>query len=270
MTDLTRILFLGDVVGKPGRIAVAKLLPLLKEKHQPHLVIINGENASQGYGIGKAQFTELIVAGADVITSGNHIWDRAETEVFIRTEPRLLRPANFPTAAPGHGYGIFPAANGTQVAVLNLAGRVEMPPADCPFRAGASIANIVQSTTPIIIVDLHAEASSEKQAMALYLDGKVSAVLGTHTHLPTADAHISKKGTASQCDLGICGVAEGSVLGFDHQAALDRFLIGISPRLTPAKGKPEVMGILLNIDSVTGKTLSFLNIREKLDQEIID
>lgn len=270
MTEVTRILFLGDVVGKPGRMAVAKLLPQLKEQHQPHLVIINGENASQGYGIGKAQFTELIIAGADVITSGNHIWSRTETEVFIKNEPNLLRPANYPSVAPGRGHGIFGASNGIQVAVINLSGRVEMPPSDCPFRAAATIANIVRPTTPIIIVDIHAEATSEKQALALYLDGKVSAVLGTHTHVPTADAHISANGTMSQCDLGMCGIVEGAILGFDHKAVLDRFLIGLSSRLTPAKGKPEVMGVLLEIDNLTGKTLSFLNVREKLDQEIID
>jgi len=265
---LTNILFLGDIVGRPGRTVLARLLPGLRKELAIDLVIANGENAAGGYGISRVVLEEILNAGVDVITSGNHIWGCREALTLVKQEERLLRPANFPSRAPGKGFGIYQARNGVKVAVINLMGRVEMPPGDCPFRTAEELVEKLRSTTPLIIIDFHAEATSEKQALTIFLDGKVSAVLGTHTHVPTADGRVSASGTAAITDLGMCGVFEGAVIGNDAQKALDRFLIGVSGRLTPAKGCPEIMGVLIQAEVDTGKALSLSTLRYKLGDVI--
>jgi metallophosphoesterase (TIGR00282 family) len=258
-----KIVFCGDVVGKPGRHALANLLPAIGEEYNPDFIIANGENAAGGYGISRSIYTELCELGVDVITSGNHIWSLAETGILLEQEQNILRPANYPPSAPGRGWGIFHTGEGIPIAVVNLSGRVEMTPVDCPFRCFDDIWDELRGTTNVVIVDFHAEATSEKQALALYADGRASAVLGTHTHVPTADARITHKGTAVITDVGMCGVVEGSIIGNDAEEALAKFLTGVSRRIKPAKGIPELQGVLLTVDAVSGRAchLEMLHLR---------
>jgi metallophosphoesterase (TIGR00282 family) len=260
-----KIVFCGDVVGKPGRSALAGLLPAIVEEHSPDLVIANGENAAGGYGISRGVFAELCELGVDVVTSGNHIWSMAETGELLEQEPNLLRPANYPPTAPGRGFGIFHTQKGMPVGVVNLSGRVEMSPMDCPFRCFDDIWEELRGITPIIIVDFHAEATSEKQALAMYADGRASAVLGTHTHVPTADARITAKGTAVITDVGMCGVVEGAIIGNDAEEALEKFLTGVSRRIKPARGIPELMGALLSVDAVSGRACAIEPLRRRME-----
>jgi metallophosphoesterase (TIGR00282 family) len=249
-----RLIFLGDVVGRPGRRAVREHLPGLRERYAPDLVVINGENAAGGFGITEAVFNELREAGCDVITLGNHAWDQKEALDFISTQPTLLRPINFPRNTPGRSHGIFKTASGKRVQVINAMGRIFMDPLDDPF---AMVERQVTTCAlgvdcDATIVDFHAEATSEKQAMGYYLDGRVSLVVGTHTHVPTCDHRVLPGGTAYVSDAGMCGDYE-SILGMDREEPVSRFVRRInSTRMQPAQGEGTVSGVAIEIDDATG------------------
>lgn len=258
-----RVLFLGDVVGRGGRNALCNELPKLRERYRTDFVIVNGENAAGGFGITESICQDFFDAGADVITTGNHIWDQREALVFIDRQPRLLRPANYPAGTPGRGAGLFEAKNGAQVMVVNVMGRIFMDPLDCPFRTadGAVGEGSLKSKADAIIVDMHAEASSEKQAMAYFLDGRVSAVIGTHTHVPTADEHILPGGTAYMTDVGMCGDYQ-SVIGMQKEEPVQRFVSRISGgRFEPAVAQPTICGAAIEIDDATGLAVTIEPVR---------
>ena len=250
-----RILMIGDVVGQPGRRAVRRLVPVLRQELALDLVIANGENAAGGYGLTPDTAEELLHSGVDILTSGNHIWDQKEIIPQLDEGLPLLRPANYP-AAPGRGHLIQDG-----VMVLNLMGRLFMPALDCPFRAAsqALAAAEAEGGPRIIIVDFHAEATSEKQSLGWYLDGRVSAVVGTHTHVGTVDARILPKGTAYLTDVGMTGPVN-SVIGSDANAVIDRFLTGIPQRAPVAAGPVLLNAALLEIDPETGKALAIQRI----------
>lgn len=258
-----RVLCLGDVVAEPGRRVLEARLPVLRRELCLDMVIANGENAAGGVGLTPETFRGLVKAGVDVVTGGNHIWKHREIYPLLAEENRLIRPANYPAGAPGRGLCIHRLASGAEVAVVNLIGRTFMEPLDCPFRAVEGLlADLDRDAGPLVrIVDFHAEASSEKRAMAHFLDGRVSAVLGTHTHVQTADARVSGLGTASVTDLGMCGVEDGSILGVAPEAVLARFMRGLPASFRPAKGTPGLNGALLDIDGLTGKTLALRLVR---------
>jgi len=223
-----RLLFLGDVVGRSGRRAVLDELPRLRARYKLDFVAINGENAAGGFGITEAILMELLDAGADVVTLGNHSFDQKDALVFIERHPQLLRPINYPPGTPGRGVGLFKAANGTDVLVINAMGLVYMPELDCPFRAVDPEIEAcgLKRGADAILVDFHAEATSEKQAMGYFVDGRASCVVGTHTHAPTADHRVLPRGTAFVSDIGMCGDYE-SVLGMEPAEPLNRFLTKI-------------------------------------------
>lgn len=247
-----KILFIGDIVGRPGRTILKGILPGLKKEFSPDVVIANGENSAAGVGITKKVYDELLNCGIDVITMGNHIWDRKEFMNDIASCPNLVRPANYPDGVPGPGYGIFSAA-GVKYGVTNLLGRVFMPCMNCPFVASGIVIEKMKVETPIMILDFHAEATSEKNALAWYLDGKVSAVIGTHTHIQTSDERILPKGTAFITDLGMVGAYE-SVIGMEKGAIIKRFLVGLPERFEPEKKGPGIFnGIIIDINDKTGK-----------------
>ncbi len=259
-----RILFLGDIVGRSGRKAVCESLPALKERLGADFVIVNGENAAGGAGITEAIFEELRGAGADCVTLGNHAWDQREALVFIERKDRLLRPINFPAGTPGRGAGLFTAGNGAQVLVVNAMGRIFMDSLDCPFQAieRELAACRLKETADAIFIDFHAEASSEKQAFALFVDGRVSAVIGTHTHVPTADTRILPGGTAFQTDTGMCG-DYNSVIGMEKDEPLRRFLTKISSsRFEPATGEATLCGVLIETDDASGLARAVSPIRQ--------
>jgi metallophosphoesterase (TIGR00282 family) len=254
MPGKVSFLFIGDVIGRPGRRALKRHLPSLLNRYSPSLVIANGENAAGGIGItekvGKELFTQV-----DVLTSGNHIWDKREAIEYLKREPRLIRPANYPPGNPGKGAFIFKEDGGKKMAVLNLQGRVFMEPVDCPFRKADEEVEVLKAVTPVIIVDFHAEATSEKQAMGWYLDGKVSAVVGTHTHVVTADERILPGGTAFITDVGMAG-GYNSIIGIRKDQALKRFLTARPQRFEPAKEGTFLSVLFVEINSKTGKALS--------------
>lgn len=249
-----RILFLGDVLGRAGRTAVCDALPRLKSQHAIDFAIVNGENAAGGFGITDAITGDLIDAGADVVTTGNHIWDQREALVFISRQPRLLRPANFPPGTPGQGAGIFDAANGASVMVINVMGRLFMDPMDCPFQTVDRELGDggIKTKADAIFIDFHAEASSEKQAMGHFADGRASAVIGTHTHVPTADAHLLPGGTAYMTDAGMCGDYQ-SVIGMKKDEPVQRFQRKIaSARFEPAMQEVTICGAIIAVDDSSG------------------
>jgi metallophosphoesterase (TIGR00282 family) len=253
------VLCVGDIFGEPGRRAVTMLLPKLKKQHEADLAIVNVENAAAGFGITPPLARSILEHGADVMTSGNHIWDKKEIIEYIGKENLLLRPANFPAGAPGAG-SIVVKAGPHKVAVLNLMGRVFLPNLDCPFRkADEEIARLRQETG-IIVVDMHCEATSESQAMGWYLDGRVSAVVGTHRHVQTADERILPQGTAYITDLGMTGPTD-SVIGVDPKLALQRFITQMPNRFEPAKGPAALHGAVIRIDPDTGRGLSIDRLR---------
>ncbi len=258
MPDKTCILFIGDVIGRPGRKALVKYLPALKQKYSLDAVIVNAENAAGGSGITEKVCQELL-EHADVLTSGNHIWDKKEALPLLESEPRLLRPANYPPVNPGKGAYVLDKGK-SRIGVLNLQGRVFMEPINCPFRVAYQEIESLRSKTPIIIVDFHAEATSEKQALGWYLDGKVSAVIGTHTHIPTADERVLPQGTAYITDIGMVG-GYNSVIGIRRDQALDRFLTSRPQRFEPGKDGMIFSSVFVEIDSSTGKAL---NIRREI------
>ena len=254
MPDKISLLFLGDVIGRPGRQVLDKFLPSLIERLAPTVVIANGENAAGGAGMTIKVARELF-ARVDVLTSGNHIWDKREVLEFLDKEAHLLRPANYPAVNPGKGACLFEADNGVKVGVLSLQGRVFMEPIDCPFRTADKELEALKAVTPVVFVDLHAEATSEKQAMGWYLDGRVSAVIGTHTHVPTADEKILPKGTAYISDVGMVG-GYHAVIGINKEAGVARFLTSRSQRFEPSKEGAILSSVFITVDSRSGKALS--------------
>ena len=255
-----KILFIGDVVGKPGRAAVTVLVPKLKRERDLDLVVANGENSAHGAGLTASTVSALLDAGVDIITSGDHTWDQKEIYEVIDREPRLLRPLNFAPAAPGRGSTIVNIGDKQAVGVINLIGRVFLPNSDCPFRAAQAEVAKLRRLTNVIIVDLHAEATSEKIAMGRFLDGQVSAVIGTHTHVATADEQILPKGTAYISDVGMCGPHD-SVLGRDVEAVLKRFLTQMPQKMEVATGNVALCGVMLDVDEDSGKARSIERVR---------
>ena len=254
-----KLLCIGDVMGRPGREKLLQALPQLKRETGAEFIIVNGENASGGKGLNRRGMEDLLTAGADVVTMGNHVWDNKEIFQFIDDEPRLVRPANYPAYCPGKEYGIYHCGSNERIAVINLCGRVFMPALDCPFAAVDSILEAVQNEVDYIIVDFHAEATSEKLAMAYYLDGRVSAVVGTHTHVPTADARILPQGTAYITDLGMTGVQE-SVLGIKSELIIHKFLTARPVKYEIAEGMAKLQGVWIELDDRSGKSLSITQI----------
>jgi len=259
MTDDFRILFVADVVGEPGRQAVAAILPKLKEEHRPALTILNGENSAGGFGLTVKTIKELKAAGADVITTGNHVFDQREFVPELSSQDRVLRPQNYPPGAPGTGVCVVPA-DGEEVLVMNLMGRLFMNSIDDPFRCADSIlASHPQSR--IAFCDFHAEATSEKISMGWYLDGRVSAVIGTHTHVPTADARVLPGGTAYCTDAGMVGPRDG-VIGMDKENVLKRFLTAVPQKWRIADGAVTFNSVLINIDRLSGRATAI----QRIDQ----
>ena len=249
-----RLLFLGDVVGRSGRQAVLNGLPRLRQRYKLDFVVVNGENSAGGFGITEAIFEELLGAGADVVTLGNHSFDQKEALVFIERQPRLLRPINYPKGTPGKGAGLFKARTGADVLVINAMGLIFMPELGDPFRAVENEieACALKKGADAILVDFHAEATSEKQAMGYFLDGRASCVVGTHTHAPTSDERVLPGGTAYMSDAGMCGDYE-SVLGMDKEEPINRFLTKIPRgRFEPASGPATLSGLAVDIDDATG------------------
>lgn len=257
-----KLLFVGDVVGRAGRKIFSDRLDSLVDRHLVDLVVVNGENAAAGYGLTGGVLKELFQAGAHVVTTGNHVWDKKEITPFLESEARLLRPANYPPELPGRGYGIYTTAAGLKVAVINLEGRVFMKNLDCPFRMADTLIERARRETPLILIDFHAEATSEKQALGFYLDGRVSALLGTHTHVQTADERILGGGTGYLTDVGMTGSRDG-VIGNQKAAAIERFLTQLPTRLEVAKKDPLLCGVLLTINEKTGCCEAIERIQEK-------
>jgi 2',3'-cyclic-nucleotide 2'-phosphodiesterase len=258
-----KILFIGDIVGSPGREAIRTLVAPLKQELGIDFVIANAENASGGSGITAKVAAELFASEVDVLTSGDHIWKKPEIFELINQEERILRPLNFPSGAPGRGAKVFKGRNGIKVGVININGRVFMEALECPFRAALKAAEELAGETKIIIVDIHAEATSEKIALGWYLDGKVSAIFGTHTHIQTADEKILPQGTAYITDVGMTGPYD-SVIGRRVEDVLTRFLSSIPVRFQVAETNIQLHGALVDIDEATGKARSILRIQKKI------
>ena len=253
------VLMVGDVFGDPGRAALAKLLPRLRQEHAIDFCTVNVENAAGGFGVTPAMARQFLEQGADVMTSGNHIWDKKEIVEYITRENLLLRPANFPVGTPGVGH-VTIKAGPHRVAVLNLMGRVFMTPIDCPFRKADEIVPELRKETPIVLVDAHCEATSESVALGWYLDGRVSAVVGTHRHVQTADERVLPGGTAYITDLGMTGPTDG-VIGVDRDIILQRFLSQMPVRFEPAKGPASLHAVVIVIDPETGRASDIRRLR---------
>ncbi len=257
------VLFVADVCGRPGRQACAHLIKELREELAVDYVVTNIENAAGGFGITPEMSRKMFTYGIDVQTSGNHIWDRVQVIEYLNENPRLLRPANYPDPAPGYGYYLDTVGT-HQIGVINLQGRVFMANIDCPFRTADRIVDEVRKETPIIFVDFHAEASSEKQAIASYLNGRVSAVVGTHTHVQTADEKISPLGTAYITDAGMTGPHD-SILGMEKSPSLGRFLTGTPKRFTTATDDVKLQGVMIRIDAFSGEATHIERISRDFD-----
>jgi metallophosphoesterase (TIGR00282 family) len=247
-----RILFIGDIVGKPGREIVKRAVPRLVQHHHIDLTIANVENAAGGFGVTRETAEAILASGVHVMTSGNHIWDKKEALTYIAAEPRLLRPLNYPAAAPGRGTFVATTAGGERVAVVSAMGRVYMPLVDDPFAALGAEVDRLRGETRVVIVDFHAEVTSEKMAMGWHLDGRASAVVGTHTHVQTADERVLPGGTAYITDVGMTGPHD-SVIGVETSAALGRFLDGLPVRFETATGRPLLHAVVIEIDSRSGR-----------------
>ncbi len=255
-----KVLFIGDIFGEPGRRALAKAVPRLVAQRQIDIVIGNGENAAGGFGITPELAEELFDLGLAVITTGNHAWDKKEILDYFPREPRLLRPANYPSGVPGHGSVVVEAASGDRLGVLQLMGRAYMPTLDCPFQVAKKEMADLKKRTTAVIVDMHAEATSEKMAMGHYLDGEAVAVVGTHTHVQTADDQILPKGTAYVTDIGMTGPLH-SVIGVKKELAIEKFLTGMPRRFEVASGPSVFCAVLLELDARLGKALSIERVR---------
>lgn len=257
-----RVLMVGDVVGRSGRYFFTEQTSELRQQKKIDMVIVNGENAAHGKGLTPNIFAELISGGADVVTTGNHIWDNSSVLQIIDTEPFLLRPANYPEGAPGKGFCIYPVGK-KKVGIINMSGRTFMqPPMDCPFRLGDKILKFIEKDCDIILIDFHAEATSEKLALANYFDGRVTAVVGTHTHVQTADEKILPNGTAYITDLGMVG-AENSILGMTVEPVIKRFMTGRPSKFEVAEGAAVYCALLIDIDDKTNRAFSVKRIRVK-------
>ncbi len=255
-----KVLFIGDIFGEPGRRALARAVPRLVAQRQIDIVIGNGENVAGGFGITPELAEELFDLGLAVITTGNHAWDKKEILDYFPREPRLLRPANYPSGVPGNGSVVVESAGGEQLGVLQLMGRAYMPTLDCPFQVAKKELAALKKRTVAVIVDMHAEATSEKMAMGHYLDGEVVAVVGTHTHVQTADDQILPKGTAYLTDIGMTGPLH-SVIGVKKELAIEKFLTGMPRRFEVASGPSVFCAVLLELDARLGKALSIERIR---------
>ncbi|MCL4401772.1 MAG: TIGR00282 family metallophosphoesterase [Acidobacteria bacterium] len=249
---MTKLLFVGDIYASPGRRILADHLRDIRETQGVDLAIANAENAAGGFGITPSIAEELLSLGLDVLTTGNHVWDKREVYDYLRRQPRLLRPANYPDETPGKGVITVEAANGVPCAVINLQGRTYMPATRCPFRMADGIIGALDPAVKVRFVDFHAELTSEKMALGFYLDGRVSAVVGTHTHVPTADTRILPGGTAYQTDAGMTGPYD-SVIGVRKEIIFERFLTSLPVRMETARGKPEMHSVLVTVDESTGK-----------------
>ncbi|RKY02423.1 TIGR00282 family metallophosphoesterase [Candidatus Poribacteria bacterium] len=258
-----KVLFIGDVVGRPGRRAVREILSRIKEGYD--LIIANGENSAGGLGITPKVADELFSYGVNIITTGNHVWKEKEIYDYLDKEPRILRPANYPEGTPGRGWGIYELDSGVKLCVVNLMGRVFMAPLENPFRTIDAILERVSGEVKIVIVDFHAEATSEKVAMGWYLDGRVSAVIGTHTHVQTADERVLPNGTAYITDAGMTGPFD-SIIGMKKDAVIRRYLTMLPVRFEVAKGDVMLCGVEIEIDDETGKALSIKRVRVPLDE----
>ncbi len=261
-----KVLFVGDIVGRPGRRAVQHFVPILRELHGLDLCIGNSENSAAGAGMTPDTVEELFAAGLDLCTSGNHAWSKRDAiPLLSREQSRQLRPANYPEGAPGRGHAVITAKSGARLGVLNLEGRTFMKALDCPFRAADRLVAELRAQTHCVLVDMHCEATSEKNAMGHFLDGRVSAVLGTHTHIQTADARILAGGTAFATDVGMCGPWD-SVIGVKKEAAIERFLTQRHVAFEPATNEVYLQGAIVDIDEATGRARSISRVQERLPE----
>jgi len=257
------VLFIGDVVGSPGRRVLSGLLPDLLSEEQVDFCVVNGENAAGGFGLTRAIAEQLFELGADVVTGGNHLWDKRQSVEFIAHEPRILRPANYPEGTPGAASAVAEARDGQRVGVLSLQGRLFMLAIDCPFRTADRQLEALRRVTPIIIVDVHAEATSENMALGWYLDGRASAVVGTHTHVQTADECVLPGGTAYLTDAGMTGPFD-SVIGVTKETAIQRFLTQMPRRFAVASDDARLSGALIEIDGASGRATRIQRIQRRL------
>lgn len=256
------MLLVGDVVGSPGRETLKRCVSLAREQHHASACLANGENAAGGFGLTAQTAQEMFDSGVDFITSGNHIFDKRDIKSYLETSDRVIRPANYPPSTPGKGVGSF-VAGGVRIGVLNLMGRTFMPPVDDPFRCADEALDELRAATPVILVDVHAEATSEKVALGRYLDGRVSCVFGTHTHVQTSDEQIFPAGTAYISDVGMTGPTEG-VIGMESRAVLDRFLTGFSDRFSVERnGTKQFCAAVVTIDATTGKAIAIKRIFQR-------
>jgi metallophosphoesterase (TIGR00282 family) len=258
-----RLVFVGDVVGRPGRRALRELMPAVLEEESPDFVVINAENSAGGFGVDRRSAGALFAAGADVLTGGNHTWDKSEAMELAEEDARVLRPENYPKGTPGRGCAVFETRSGVAVGVLNLMGRVFMNALDDPFRVGRQRLEEMRSEAVVLLVDLHAEATSEKGAFAWHVDGLASAVLGTHTHVPTDDARILPGGTAFQSDVGMTGGYEG-VIGMDQEASVKRFVTGLPVRFEPAVRDLRLDATVVDVNPGSGRALAIRRIQKRL------
>lgn len=258
------ILMIGDIVGKPGRTIIRELLHEIKQRLEVDFVIANAENAAGGNGITKKVFNELVDAGVEFFTMGNHVWDKKEIYDFIDKENKIIRPANYPVGAPGKGYRVITCSNGEKLGILNLSGRIFLPPLDCPFKTASKLIKEIEQETANIIVDFHAEATSEKVALGWYLDGQVTAVVGTHTHIQTNDARILPQGTAYITDVGMTGPRD-SVLGIKKEIVINKFLTQLPARFEVESGSSQLNAVLITIDRNTSKAKNILPIQEFIE-----
>jgi hypothetical protein len=249
------LLFIGDIFASPGRRIVADHLQDIVQSNAIDLTIANCENAAGGFGITPPLADELFGLGIDVLTSGNHIWDKKDIYDYLARQPRLLRPANYPADVPGSGVAVVKTRNGIDCAIINLQGRTYMPQTECPFRKANDILESLPPEVMVRFVDFHAEVTSEKMAMGWHLDGRVSAVIGTHTHVPTADTRILPGGSAYQTDVGMTG-AYGSVIGIDPEIIIRRFMTGLPVRMEPARNSVELHSVVVQVDDATGKAVN--------------
>ena len=255
-----RILFIGDIVGKPGRHAVAQALPQLAQELGADFVIANGENAAGGMGITRETAQEILQAGVHVVTMGNHVWAKKDVYPYLDEEPRIIRPANYPSGVPGRGWAVYTTEKGEPIGVMSICGRVFMDHLENPFLVADSILETLAPETNVILIDFHAEATSEKTAFACYMDGRVGAVIGTHTHVQTADERILPGGTAYITDVGMTGPGD-SVIGVKKDLIISRFLTQMPTRFEVASGETVLSAVVVDVDSSTGKATGIKRLR---------
>jgi 2',3'-cyclic-nucleotide 2'-phosphodiesterase len=266
-----KLLFIGDVIGKPGRRIVQHLLPQIRKAYGVDFAVANVENAAGGFGLTPPVAKELLEAGIDVMTSGNHIWDKKDILDFLQSSPFILRPANYPPGAPGRGMFIGSVSNSPVVAVINLQGRVFMPPIDCPFRAADALLQEALQKTRIVLIDFHAEATSEKICLSRYVDGRASAVLGTHTHVQTADEQILPQRTAYLTDVGMTGPHD-SVIGVEYDSSVQRFLLQIPRKYATAEKDSRLHAVLVEVENESGRAISIrrFSLKESWRPEMVE